>query len=314
MITQFTTAHLRPGDRRDYWQDVICNAFVPLECTLANTNDFSATLAIRELAKMKVVTVEASPQLVERGKDNRFSSSDEFVLVSLAHRGRAVIRQDNREVTLSAGEFSLYDTRKPYQLSFSDPFQQTVVRLPYKSVIDRTGPIDHLTARAFSNQQPLGRLAYDYFMGIAALSAEQSPQILAKIADQSIDLLSMAISPFLVQDKAASIGRSTLLHRIKQHIAAHLDSPELTLTQVSCYFGISSRYLNQLFNDEDTSFGRYVLATRLENCAARLSQPHYDHLTISSIAYRFGFDDISYFSRAFKARFGVTAKTYRVQR
>ncbi|WKX27646.1 helix-turn-helix domain-containing protein [Tatumella ptyseos] len=311
MITQFTTAQLPPKERHDYWQEVVCNTFVPLACTLNDMNDFSASLEIRELAEVKVVSIEASPQLVERGKEHRFSCSDEYILLSLAQRGRAGIRQDNREVTLSAGEFSLYDTRKPYQLSFTDPFKQIVVRIPYKAVIDRTGPIDHLTARPFSNQQPFGRLAYDFFMGVAALPAGQSAKTLGKIAEQSIDLLAMAVSPLLHQEKATTLSRNTLLYRIKQHIATHLDSPELTLTQVSQFFGISSRYVNQLFNDEQTSFGRYVLATRLESCAARLSQTHYDHLTVSSIAYRFGFYDMAYFSRAFKARFGITAKAYR---
>ncbi len=311
MLSQFDTTQLRPQDRYDYWQDVVCNTFVPLRCKVDNTRDFSATLETRELANVKVVSISASPQRVERGKDHRYSAADEFILVSLAQRGRACIHQDNREVNLAAGEFCLYDTRKPYQLSFTEHFQQTVIRIPYRTLVDRTGLLDNLTALRFSNQHPFGRLAFDFFMGVAALPAEQSSLVQNKIAEQSLDLLGMAISPYLTEKKSASLSRATLLHRIKQHIGKHLDSPDLTLTQVSQHFDISSRYMNQLFNDEQTTFGRFVLMSRLESCAFRLRQAHYDHLTVSGIAYRFGFLDMAYFSRVFKARFGMTARELR---
>jgi AraC family transcriptional activator of tynA and feaB len=82
---------------------------------------------------------------------------------------------------------------------------------------------------------------------------------------------------------------------------------------VSYGAGLSSRYINDLFQDEDTPLMRYIWQRRLENCRKDLPDPIHAGHRLSDIAFRWGFNDLSHFSRAFKQRFGCSPKAYRQQ-
>jgi AraC-like DNA-binding protein len=59
-----------------------------------------------------------------------------------------------------------------------------------------------------------------------------------------------------------------------------------------------------LFESEGTSFTGFIREERLQRALAKLLSPLSDHLRISQIAYAVGFNDLSYFNRAFRHRFG----------
>ena len=52
------------------------------------------------------------------------------MLIGLQLRGSSVLIQDGREATLTPGDFTLYDTDRPYTLAFSDPHRMLVLVFP----------------------------------------------------------------------------------------------------------------------------------------------------------------------------------------
>nr|WP_225935978.1 helix-turn-helix transcriptional regulator [Burkholderia contaminans] len=76
---------------------------------------------------------------------------------------------------------------------------------------------------------------------------------------------------------------------------------------------MSSRYINKLFEAENTSLMRYVLNLRLERCAQDLANPQCAVLRVSDIALRWGFNDMSHFSRVFRERFAMSPRAWREQ-
>jgi AraC family transcriptional activator of tynA and feaB len=74
--------------------------------------------------------------------------------------------------------------------------------------------------------------------------------------------------------------------------------------------GLSPRYANQLFEDEGTSLMRYVWKRRLERCRSDMADPSHYGRPVYDIALRWGFNDASHFSRAFKKQFGVGPREY----
>jgi AraC-like DNA-binding protein len=75
--------------------------------------------------------------------------------------------------------------------------------------------------------------------------------------------------------------------------------------------GLSVRYINNLFNTEDTSLMRYLTQQRLELAKRRLSNHLLRHKTITELAMQSGFNNMAHFSRLFKQNYGVSPRQYR---
>jgi len=76
-------------------------------------------------------------------------------------------------------------------------------------------------------------------------------------------------------------------------------------------FCISVRTLHLRFEKLGQTFGSWLLETRLEACAKGLSDPHQHSCSISEIAYNCGFNDLSYFNKTFRDRYGMSPGHYR---
>ena len=109
----------------------------------------------------------------------------------------------------------------------------------------------------------------------------------------------------------AAGGRAAILDRAFQTIEARLSDPALNLHQVANEHGISSRYLQKLFESYGESFGQFVKLRRLERCRLDLGSPLYAQRSISEILYQWGFNDSASFSRAFRERYGISPREYR---
>jgi AraC-like DNA-binding protein len=133
------------------------------------------------------------------------------------------------------------------------------------------------------------------------------------LLDQALDLVAMTLGERLQERRAIpSVHRSALLYRLKLHIETHLRDPDLALAGVAAALGISARYVNQLLAAEGTSFGRYVLTRRLEKCRRDLGDPGQAHRQVGEIAFAWGFNELGHFSRAFKERYGLAPRDWRL--
>lgn len=101
---------------------------------------------------------------------------------------------------------------------------------------------------------------------------------------------------------------------IKSYILTEIDNPALCLEDVAAQQGISSSYVRKLFAAEGAKFASYVLKIRLEKVFQMLADPDSRSLAISTIALKCGFNDISYFNRVFRRRYGCTPSDLRYGR
>lgn len=133
--------------------------------------------------------------------------------------------------------------------------------------------------------------------------------------------IEIALSEFVVSNLIHESGvqefgsTAKILHfkRICQLIDANLADPALSLNLVAEKYKVSSRYIQKLFESGGISFVNYVRMRRLDRCRCELGNPEYNHLSVSDICFRWGFNDAGHFSRTFRAAFGMTPRDYRRQ-
>jgi AraC-like DNA-binding protein len=105
--------------------------------------------------------------------------------------------------------------------------------------------------------------------------------------------------------------RDIQLLRVRKYIDANLDDPELSPGMIAAANGISVRYLHCLFEPEGTTMVQYVIKKRLVRCRRDLLNPVMAHRTITDIAFSWGFQNSTHFSRRFKDEFGLSPQEFR---
>lgn len=104
--------------------------------------------------------------------------------------------------------------------------------------------------------------------------------------------------------------RQTRMDSIKTRIEENLANSGYSITNAADAEGVTPRAVQKFFNREGTTFTRYVLERRLATARALMiadgaTQP------ISQVAYRVGFNDLSYFNRSFRSRYGMKPSEWR---
>jgi AraC-like DNA-binding protein len=69
---------------------------------------------------------------------------------------------------------------------------------------------------------------------------------------------------------------------------------------------VSRRYINDVLYETGATFPERVLELRLQKARAMLSEARHNGLKVSEIALACGFNEVSYFNRCFRRRFGAS--------
>jgi len=109
----------------------------------------------------------------------------------------------------------------------------------------------------------------------------------------------------------AAQRRQTQLSRLKPLALRALERPDLDAGVLAREAGVSSRTVHRLFTASGTTFRAWLRERRLERCWLALTAPGRGRDTIATVAFGCGFNDLSTFNRAFRARFGVTPQAAR---
>ena len=84
---------------------------------------------------------------------------------------------------------------------------------------------------------------------------------------------------------------------------------EISNTELGAIFGYHPFYISKMLKDKKgITLHQYVIAYRIKHAVSLL---RYTDKTIADIADEAGFTDASYFTKSFKAQFGMTPKEYR---
>ena len=307
-----STAGLDQHDKFGYWQDVVCRALVDLECRPMSGMAFEASVEGSRLEGLSVARIEASAHRVERQPSAIARASEESLIFNFVLSGVAMAQQDGRSVVLRAGDGAVCDAQRPYSLRFDDTFKIITIKLARSAVAHRAGSIHRITATSFGESSQMCPILFGYLVSFSKQASLLAPAASEKVVRNFTELLAAALDEvILASPLPLSEYRATALMRVRDFVERHLDVCELDTAMVSTALNLSPRYINKLFEAENTSLTRYIWRRRLARAAADLQDPARASLGISAIAMAHGFNDLSHFSRAFRQRFDLSPRAYR---
>lgn len=313
MSLLFSTATIKPKDRESYWADAVCDTYVQLECDALNTGSvFNGEIRLDQLATLGLSRVNASAQHVRRTPAKISKSTEDYFLVSIQTHGTGVITQDGRTAILKPGDFAMYDSTRPYELVFEADFQQFVLMLPGPTLRSQLRDTHALTARQVSGARGAGHLMINMIGSLASDIDTLEPASAAAVSQSVENILIAGLNSLPGTCNRQPSHLHALYHQqIKAFVQLHLCDPELSVGQIAAHLRMSISSVHRVFANEPCSLTQWIWAQRLDAVKRDVCDATLANRSISDLAYRWGFNDAAHFSRAFRSRFGCSARDLR---
>jgi len=313
MSTVLSTTHVAPRDRLAFWTDMVCDTYVQLDCdTPDGVEGVDGEIVADTLATLQLSRVTATAQRVRRTPAKIARASEDHFLVSIQTEGRGVISQDGRDAVLGPGDFALYDSTRPYQLTFDGAFQQFVLKLPGPTLRTALRETERLTATVVRGDRGAGHLMIGMIRTLASDIGTLAPESAVAVADSVSQILIAGLTA-LPAARRAPVSQLTAYHReqIKSLARSRLGDPEFGVSEIARRLRLSPSTLHRAWAGEACSLSDWIWAQRLDGARRDLCDSALAARSVSEIAYAWGFSDAAHFSRAFRARFGRAPREMR---
>jgi AraC-like DNA-binding protein len=215
----------------------------------------------------------------------------------------------SRTLEVAAGDITMGDASikgaRVTQTTYGN-FQTAL--LPRKALLQACPNAEDMIARPISGIKPISSMFLRYYDLALAHANELQPTELDAVSQHLFDL---AVLMFGARGSVAEEARSRGLaaarfETLKSAILSQIDNPALSLTGLSAENRISSRTIQLMFEQAGETYSGFVLEQRLLRAERLLRNPSLRARKIIEIAHLAGFQDVSYFHRAFRRRFGRT--------
>lgn len=297
------------------FRDGLCGAFMPWSIELPESDrQFLARLETISFAEGSVGRARMNPVTAYRTAVNLADSEADCVYGNFVLSGELEIEQRGRVQTARQGDLVLYDSseltvlKERHDVQYEDvPLR--ILKSAFKTIDNPSDYFSNVLLPQSALMRPLATCLSHIGNNMLALSKEE----IAGLFEASIALLPVAVANLTADEKAKSAlpNANYLLREILDYVRHHISDMQLSPQTVAASFNVSVRYVHKLFATNGTTFNAYVTSRRLDHIRTDLLSPTCYKQPISSLAYRWGFNDLSTFNRIFKSRFGVTPSQFR---
>lgn len=317
MSIVLSTASVPAKERLAYWHEAISQTYdqlasVRLDVSTPTDMPYRGTLAAGQLGSVRVATTDSDPLQVRQTTRGVAGTDDDYLSVCLQDRGELVIDQNDSQALLRPGALTLFDTTRPYTVTYPAAFRMHVIQIPRWMVGVREADLQRLTAVPVRADTETAKLIIPFLFQLATQAGNRPSHIGDLLARNAADLLATFIAERLDRDVPdTDAARTALRLRITAFADRHLSDPDLSPQAIADAHHISVRYVHRLFQDEGTTVSRWIQRRRLEACRRELSRPGRNVPAVMAIAHRFGFTSPSHFSRVFRAAYGMSPREWR---
>ncbi|MDX1915109.1 MAG: helix-turn-helix domain-containing protein [Methylophilus sp.] len=306
---KLSTSDYSVYERRDWLQEMICQEYTRVEVTPPADGSLFNETTFYNWESLRLSVIKSHGLTIEKlAREPCYHSQDNYLAVVLLS-GQYLLEQSGREVFLEPGDMTIYDATIPHRIHSSIGFNKLIVSIPRAVMRDRIAGVEHCTALQVSGKTGVGAVATQLIQSTASQVEYMRAGEFSALSEQSLDLLTLALTTVRPQNFYLSRSRSLSLRLVKDFIERHLADSSLDTAMIATGTHLSPRYINDLFSDENTSLMRYVWMRRIERCHRDIISMPSHH--VSAIAFKWGFNNMSHFSRAFKQKFGVPPSALR---
>ncbi|WP_427004451.1 AraC family transcriptional regulator [Pseudarthrobacter sp. H2] len=304
-LLKFSTNGIPATNRVQLWEHHNSKALISLDIRTMDEAPLQASELNMHFPSLKFAQVRGSAQVVERNERFIRQNPTDVIAIFFALEGEAFFYYGDGHESLKPGQAVIYDADRPFMRGFCKGLHELVLTIPRDDYLALSGGKPLLKPQVFDFLQ--GKPANRHMLALAklvrgTLSGKPQPGGAAdpgRAEDTAMELIGLL---------ARGEGNGTdpgYLATARCYIEDRLGDPQLSTAEVAAAVGISERHLTRIFAEAGEPPSLYILGRRLELAKNILADPTQRTTPVGRIAAAAGFASQSYFTRAFKTRFGA---------
>ena len=295
---------LAKGPAYEAWREGICRGFCRLDVGPTDDNRIDCHNEFTLLHTVAIATPRGGSARFARTRALLDDGCDDLVLIS-ATRGMVQVTQGSTAIELARGQMCLTEMNIVGTADLTQSGSFTTTRFPRRLLLQVAPMAETQLAR------PLGREPAMMIERYSTLCTELAGDLdvpgQQAAAHHLADLVGLVLGGNAEQKELVARDgvAKARLDLMKADVLKNLDNGKLTIEAVAKANALSTRQAQRLFASEGTTFSEFVLEQRLLLARRLLLHEQGAGRKISDIAYTVGFNDLSYFHRAFRRKFGA---------
>jgi AraC-like DNA-binding protein len=218
----------------------------------------------------------------------------------------AVMRSCGHDLLAESGDGLGILNAEPASMEFRELDHMAVI-VPRSALGQLVADPELASTRLVPRTNEAFRLLRAYLMGLRDNGGISDPSLCKLAVTHVYDLVALTRDAAVI---AAARGmRAARLKAVKEDDLAA--NPGLRLAALAARQRVTPRTVQLLFEETGTKFTAYARDERLNHAHQMLCDARYSRWSISAIAYRAGFGDLSHFNHVFRRRYGATPSEVR---
>ena len=310
-LLHLNTDCLRPQERLPSWGTMLHRVCGGFEVEADDPRDFTGEIFLERFGGIDCASIAGNQARIMRDRLTADSEGSGLLFYVVQVEGASRMRQGEGEALLNAGDATLIDGARGSEFLYDRYSRQLSLHLPAR-VVAAYGRGRHprtavtITGRGYAGA--LHALLVRSLSEAGTFSPEEGVLVRAQLLEGILHLI--------LAEEAASAPASSLRQdawtRVRGVLERHLSEANLDCAAAARYTCVSVRQLQRLFQGQGLTFGVWLRRERLERCYFDLRQASGTRPTVTEVAFRWGFNDPAYFSRAFSAQFGFSPREARL--
>lgn len=304
-FTEWSIEQVPTNDRTDAWQDALSRSYREWQVPQRLPATFYARVKQHDFAGSGIVETVCDPCIGQRTRRLLGHDDELYVGVQLTTAGRERFQIGDSGVEVTSGDLVVWTTDQAVQFEVVERLHKVTLMIPWSLMRERLPERKRPPSGGkIESRSGVGSLLAVHLLALSNQIGTLDQNVQESVSRSTLELLGIALSG--LQPSADFDASAAMLRRVQDFILRHLHEEDLNPTHIAEANHISLRYLHMLFQRSDMTVSGYILNSRLHACKHALTDPAFQRLQISEIAFRWGFNSVSHFCRTFKERYGTS--------
>lgn len=306
-------AHLDAGARHRLWLDLFTDHLCAADISFFPDAPFHSRSEFLKFGDIAVSQLDANIQSAIRTQRHvEADTRGDYIIGTMFNGASSLIRQEGREAIRGVGQAMLYTNAAPIEAQHDGPVAFRGVTVPRALLAERLPNFEDLAVKPLAASPALRHL--ERYLAIVIDSDIDADLVLKdNVGTHLIDLVALVLG---ARGDSAELAtgrglRAARLQDVIANIRARFADASFSPSELARNLGLSPRYVQELLQQTGSSFTERVTELRLQKARKMLLDTRYNRSKISDIAYACGFNEVSYFNRCFRRRFGASPRHYR---